>query len=647
MTLARPTSEVQNSRSVAIPPSPRATADHNSHDHGVRFSVADAAVYLFVILMGAFQLAHYPHFPDFFNDVTYPDLARSILQHGSYQMRLMPETTFPPGFPLILAAVGFFAGLGPAAMFSVVAVSTTLAILAVYEFLRRIEGRGIAAVSSLILASSPAMFSFNTAIVYPEMTYILVSFLALLLAIAIDRTSRRRYLIGLVTLLSFALASAVLIRSVGVALLAALFTWIAVSLVFVPDAGRRRLLRFIVPLAVGAVAQLSWSMWAGHHKVLEWQLPGYPRSYISQVSVKDGNHPELGVAHLGDIPIRVARNEARRAAGLSQFLTLRYITAFWSSPAIICPLVLIAIGLVFSLRAGGALHDWYYLWYEIIFMLWPWNYADRFLIPVVPLACLYLWRGIKVVASASAFHPKRAGAVFTGIGAVLCIASAAYAFGIARIAVNPERVRGDHLQEIAATLFWAAVAASGCAMLRIDSVRRVLRSPGGFARFGHAAAVRTVPATRLVAILAVAAVVVSGTIQVLARGRDNLHPRIAATYLPMLRGAEWIRTNEPSGSVLMASEPEFVFHFAHDPVVWFPPISSASTLMDGIRAHHVDVVLVTHQPHSYWLPPEDVCFQALLQSYGRSFRLRDQGADYWVYDVVPPTVIETQPPGSQ
>ena len=102
-------------------------------------TLIDAAVYLFFFFICVFQLTHYLHTTDFMNDITYPDLARSIFDHHSYQLRLMTETTFPPGFPLLLAAVGLFLGFSPGVMFGVVAVSAMLGLAATYELLRRVE----------------------------------------------------------------------------------------------------------------------------------------------------------------------------------------------------------------------------------------------------------------------------------------------------------------------------------------------------------------------------------------------------------------------------------------------------------------------------------------------------------------------------
>jgi len=594
------------------------------------------AVYTFIFLVGVFQLTHYSHAAGFMNDVTYPDLAWSILEHGSYQVRLLPETTFPPGFPLILAAVGSVFGFSLAALYAVIAVSTTLGLIAAYELLRRVEGRALAAATSLILASSPTSFSFNTAVVYPEMSFFLMSMLALLAALKIDRAERVRSLIGWTLLLSVTLVLAVLIRSVGVALLVGLATWTAASLLIVPEMGRRRVRRFVFPLAIGLAAQLCWSVWAHRRETLEWQLPGYPQSYISQLRVKNGHNPELGLAHLADIPDRIERNLVMRAHGFSHLLAQRNVSKFWSSPAIIGPLMLIAIGLGSSLWTGGQLYDWYFLWYEFIFMLWPWEYRDRFLIPVVPLACLYLWRGAKALKDYSVRQPRAVGAGLVLLGSFLCLSSAKFAFGINDSPVNPEHARGDHLQTVAAILFWGISTLIGFWMLTSHSSKHLHDSTGPLARFSLIVESRAPLAVRLV-IVVIAAMVVSGTMRVVAIGRYNLnHDVTEEPFYPLMKAADWIRTHEPSDSVIMAREPEFVFHFSQRRTVWFPPISDPEVLMDGIRRHHVGVILVVHQAKSYWLPAEDECFQSLLQAHPSEFHLAHQDRDTWVYEVMSP-----------
>ena len=600
--------------------------------------VTDVVVYTFIVLIGAFQVTHYPHTADFMNDMTYPDLARSILEKGSYQLRFLPETTFPPGFPLILAAVGLLFGLSPSTLFPVVAVSAALGIVAAYELLRRVEGRGVAAVSCLLLASSPVLFGFNSAIVYPEMSFFLVSMLTLLLAYKIDRAERDRCLIGWVLFLSITLVLAVLIRSVGIALLAGLATWIAISFLIDPDMGRRRMNRFLLPLMLGLAVQLAWMMWANRHQTLEWQLPGYPQSYVSQLQVKNGHYPELGMAHLADIPARVGRNVVMRTAGFSQLLTRRNVGKFWPSPAIVGVLMLVAIGLAGSLWNGGQLHDWYFLWHEFIFMLWPWDYRDRFLLPVLPLACLYFWRGAKAVKNYSIREPRVFGIGLVLIGSLLCIGSATFASGIARFPVNPEHVRGDHLQTIASTAFWGSVAVIGFGMINPNWLRSVRDGRGTLRSLSRKVESGTPVALRLVAIVALVLIIISGTRLVVAIGHDNMNPDITKqSGYPIIKAANWILTHEPSDRVTMVREPDFLFHFTNRRTVWFPPISNPNVLMDGIRRHHVGAILVVHQAQSYWLPTEEECFLSLVQGHPGAFQLTHRDLDTWLYKVVSPS----------
>ena len=596
--------------------------------------IVDFSVYALIILIGAFQLAHYPHTADFVSDVTYPDLARSLLEQGAYQICFHPQTVLPPGLPFLLVPVGWLFGFTPKALYPVIAVFTGLALVAAYRFLKLVEGRGVAAVACLLLVSSPAMFGFNTAVIFPEMPYFFLSMLALLLAIRIDRTEAGRAPVGWEILLGLVLALAVLVRSVGVALLFGLVTWTAASLLLTPEAGRRRLKRFVIPLVLGLAAQSCWTIWSQHHQVLEWQLPGYPQSYLSQLSVKYGHSPELGLAHVSDLPARLADNTLTRAVGYMEFLSRRYVSPFWSSPAIFGVLVLAAIGLITSLRSGGHLHDWYFIWYECIFLAWPWDFRDRFVIPVVPLACLYLWRGAKELKNYSLRQPKAVGVSLIFLGIALAVISIAFSKSWMAFPLDPQHARGDRLQPIVATLLWILVAAAGSVFVGFHSFGNSLSARSMWSRINKILESGNPRLLRLLVFAGTAVLVVSGTRQVFAVGRNNLTVNIETQYLyPEIESAMWIQKNEPDARVVMAREPEFVCHYAHHPVVWFPPISNPLTLMDGIQRLHVGFIVVAHHSRSYWLPSEDACFQALQQAYPTMFQLIHRGPDNWVYEV--------------
>jgi hypothetical protein len=598
-------------------------------------SGVDWLVLAVILVIGAIQFTYYPHAADFLNDPGYPDMARSILDHGSYRFDYLPETTLPPGFPVILAVAGWFFGLSPAVLFRVIAVFTTLGLIIAYRFLRQIEGRGVAAGACLLLGSSPSLFSFNTAVIFPEMPFFFASMLALLLTLKIDRKPGRTP-VAWTVVLGVALVLAVLIRSVGIALLVGLGTWIVISLLVMPEIGRRRLTRFLLPLVLGAAAQAGWSTWAQRHQVLEWQLPGYPESYASQLKIKDGQHPELGLAHIADIPSRIERNIVMRTALLGQLLTGRYISTFWSSPAMFGVLLLIALGLSFSFRNGGQLYDWYFLWTEVIFLLWPWDPKPRFLYPTLPLAFLYLWRGARVIRYYSIRQPRVVGLCALLFGSVLAITSAAVALRMRAFNVDLDHPRGDHLQPIAAAAFWAILTVFGFAMFKFDSGRNKPEGAKAPSYLNWIAGLEVALPLRIVGILVLTTLVGSGLEHQLVLGRSNMNLVITqqSTY-PEIAAAEWIRTHEPASRVIMARDQDMLFHYTGRRVVWFPPISDPKLLMDGIRRHGVGMLVVAHHSGSYWLPPEDVCFQSLAQAYGSAFHVVNHGRDYQVFEVTP------------
>src|SRR5207302_387596 len=129
----------------------------------------------------------------------------------------------------------------------------------------------------------------------------------------------------------------------------------------------------------GLGAQLIWTIWSGQRKTSDWPIPGWPQSYVSQIMVKTGNDPELGLAGLRDIPARVEGNFKSHAAQVVELLAHVWVNPFLGSPAVIGVITLIALGLSASLwKGGGQLHDWYFVYYEVMYLLWPWDLEIRF-----------------------------------------------------------------------------------------------------------------------------------------------------------------------------------------------------------------------------------------------------------------------------
>jgi len=588
-------------------------------------AVVDLMVYTVLLFLGGLVFCSYLKTADLTFDATYVELARSLLERHTYVFNFLPETMLPPGFPMILAVVCRFAGFAPAVLFHVLAVFATFDLIISYELLRRVQGRALAGGACLLLGFSPSLFSFVTRIVFSEMLYLFFSMIVLLSALKVNCSTTARRRAGWILLLSMSLIVALLLRSVGVALLLALGMWILSSYFVSGNSFRSRVHLFVLPIVLGAAVQFMWAEWTIHHQAQEWSLAGWPNSYTAQLRVKDGNDPELGMAQLRDIPIRVGNNLRGRASGLFLLLTGRETaTTFWTSPFIVAIIVFITVGLTASLlQEGGQLHDWYFLCHETIFLLWPWEFEMRFLIPVAPLACLYLWRGARKVTEWAVRSSYVTGCGFIVLGTSLTVAT------------SDLIVRGDgkRWQLISALLFWCVMSIAGCAMLS----RSTLITPTRFTRFvDFLRQPKTIRIVAGVAMLLFSIRLVYGLAGELEVARLNSFPDIYnQPFLTDVQAAQWIRLHEPVDSIVMARKQDLLFHYTRDRVVWFPPISNPQVLMEGIRRHHISLVVVVKRREGYWLPTEEACFKALVRAYPAGFELLHAEDGYCVFKVKP------------
>lgn len=586
----------------------------------------DLAVYAALLSLGVAYFRYYLKTPDLTLDATYFELARSIVEKGAYVFDFRTETMFPPGFPTILALVYRLTGVSVPVAYHVAAVVAVLGLLATYELLRRVENRAVAVAICLVLATSPSLFSFVTSMIFAEMPYFFFSMAALLLALKIDQPKPLKAQAGWILLLGVTLVLAVMTRSVGIALLGGLFLWIAVSVFTNRQLVRARIIKFFIPLLLALVVQGLWSGWAKQRQVEQWSIGGWPHSYMSQLLLKDGNDPELGRATLGDIPGRIATNLTHRAAEVSQLLFRRETaTHFWSSPVIIGLILLIGIGLATSLwKGGGQPHDWYFLCHEAIFLVWPWGTETRFVLPVVPLAWLYLWRGGKVMKTLLDRRTRVAAIGLAFLGTFL-------AFESAEVAIHASAKRWEPLL---ASLFWGLIAFIGFGILALRNFsRRTGSEPAG--HWLDTFQARLAPALRVTLIVMLAALIGYGALLEFEVARGNAHPDLTqGPWYPDIEAAEWIQSHTPPDQVVMALKQDLVFHYTGHKVVWFPPISDPKQLMDGIRRHHINlVVVVTAHKYSSWQPSEEVCFTSLLKAYPSSFRVLHSGPNYWIYEV--------------
>jgi hypothetical protein len=358
----------------------------------------DLAVGGLLVAIGALQFAFCQAGTAFFGgDTSYLELARSIIERRTYGFDFRAETMLPPGFPALLALLELAVGESHLRLVRAIVIMTTLAFLVAYLLLRRTHGRRVAAGVCLLLASSPAFFRFSSTCVVSDMPYFLSSMAALLVAEKLDRAATTSRQTGLFCLAAILISASLLIRTSGIALVIGMVAWIAATFWTSRARGIARLKRFAGLVVCGLLVQLAWSTWTTPRQVDEWPIGGYPKPYLAQLTVKNGNEPELGRASLADIPKRIVGNFVERAAALDYLTTgRRWFTSRWFFPGVLGPIALVVIGLVRSIRrAGGTLAAWYFIVHEAIYLLWPWDFEVRFFLPVAPLACFYAWQGAR------------------------------------------------------------------------------------------------------------------------------------------------------------------------------------------------------------------------------------------------------------
>lgn len=592
----------------------------------------DAVAYVMILVFGLAAFVYCERSSDFLGeDVFYADCAHSLLQHGYYGINGRPETNQPPGLTLVLAPLLAVFGNNHAVLQRAMAFLEILGFLLTYEVLRRRGSRLLAGAICILLISSPVYFMWATRLIYPCYPYLVTSMAAL---IANDEREKARTQFAKVawsTGFALAVALSVVMASAAIALVGAVVAVVAITAFKDRPLAWSRLRAFLPAILLGILVQGLWM----HRKPAapDWPLPGYPAPYLQQLKVKVGEHPELGMATLSDIPARFANNALAHSDMLAQ-LVLRHGVNLAKVAIVIAPVLLILIGLGYSLRENGGrgVLEWYFMGYEFIYLAWPWKLEARFFLPIAPLACYYVWQGLRAAVALIRARPRLTGAVWCVGATILSISGAHW------VVTNWAKGLGDLPDELLIPLYaFSAMVAAGIAYSgRIpailagneehDSSRELNLALARYALWGT-----------------VTFLVVVGAVKQIGIARENL----SIAGMPVAQAAEqlgerttreidaalWIRANTAPDSIVMARHLPIVYHYADRKLVWFAPTSNREILLQGIVQHQVDyVVVIKHNP-PYYLPDDEACWDPLLAAHGDLFQVVYQEPDLKIYRV--------------
>jgi hypothetical protein len=599
----------------------------------------DLIFFVLIAVFGASAVLLHQRTADFCGeDVFYADAAQSLLHDGLYAVNGNPETTQPPGLAGILAVLFSIFGYSYAASACAMAVFETLGFLIVYEFLRHRVPSLVAGSICIVLLSSPLYFAWATRMVYPCYPYFFSTMAALLSGEKYDNATTTRSKILWGSVLTMAVAASLLIATGTIALLGALAAVIVVTSLRDRRLARTRLLKFLPVLLVGIAVQGAWM----HREPAppEWSLPGYPGSYLQQLQLKKGNYPELGMAKWSDIRERVTTNLKAESDILVQ-LVLRHGVNQTRVAVIVIPVLLIAIGWTYSVwKTGGMeLLEWYFAGYQVIYLLWPWTMESRFLLPIAPLACLYVWQSCKALMIVSRVKPRVVGLIWLS-ASLLLTTSAVHS-------LYSHWTR--HESDLPDTLLLpAGLIFAGCALRMSYTGRSIfsIEQSSGMERWLKRSLGRWwVGPQRLfwcAGYLFVSALVLIGIAVELRMASENLrvtnllHTEMTGIYevlAPEVEAGVWLRSHTPPDSVIMARHWATVHHYAGRKMVWFAPISDPRALFEGVVRHSIDYIVVVKHREPYYLPDDDYCFERLFEAHPTAFRLILQSANLRIFMV--------------
>lgn len=603
------------------------------------FVSTDALVVSTILLLGLSAFIFHQRSSEFLgDDVFFADCARSLMQHGNYGINGHLETNQPPGLSLILASLFAVFGYGYAVCLRAMAVFETLGFLASYVLLRRHLPKQIAAAICVLLSSSPIYFQAATESVFPCFPLFFTTTVALLAYEEYHKVSSRRYKLISGVILTLAVAASLILASAAIGFLAAMIAVSGVAFVKNKRSGLSLGLGLLPALLIGILIQGFWM----HRKPdpLEWPLPGYPAPYLQQLKVKSGNYPELGMATLWDLPVRVSNN-ALAQSDLLIGLVARHGVKESKVEIVIVPVLLVVAGWVYSIwqSGGDSFLGWYFAAYEFIYLLWPWGVEQRFFLPIAPLACLYAWKGLEGVYSLARVRLRTAGLVWLPFSVVLAASSYRW------LDINWARSALERLPEEIALLIWITSALCAARVAYTNQLPSFLLSSSD-ADTSERDAVLVWPAkVRAMPYAFVVIVAIFVAIGVLMQSRiahkNTELPDLLATtdtsLNPMALEVEsglWIRSHTPAETVVMARHLPTVYHYSHRRLIWFPPSSNADMLMQGILRHKVDIIVVIKHRHPYYLPDDDYCFDRLMAKYGNVFKVVFQDSDLRIVSVL-------------
>ncbi|MBM3214975.1 hypothetical protein FJZ36_08685 [Candidatus Poribacteria bacterium] len=335
--------------------------------------------WLVVVFAVVYGLTVVPYWKTTWDSATYIDIAESLLRGEGYSYNGYPHTKYPPGFPLLLAAVEIVADRNFLWMRALIVACAVTSIALTYALIRRCES---SVVAIAVAAMTGACFAvvFEGTRILSDLPYMACSLGTLYIAERYGRDRRSSVLCALIALM----VASYSVRIVGFVLAPA----IALAPVLNPSQWRDRERRRDAVIVVATMG-LVIAAWMGRNAVVTRHLPVGLReslSYESElvaVAPDDPGSARIGTTH---VVSRLRSNAVYYEGLIAGMLTGRRArgSAWMHGLAAV-----VVLGWLLSVIRSRSATDLYAGMYAVVFLLWPSPQGERFVVPVVPLMMYY------------------------------------------------------------------------------------------------------------------------------------------------------------------------------------------------------------------------------------------------------------------
>ncbi len=306
----------------------------------------------------------------------YMILGDALRNGDGYRDLYLPGTPlhakYPPGFPVLLAALGW---LGGVQLFKIAMLAlTTAAVWLTAHVGKRMTGEGAGLLAGGLLAVNPVLLEYGH-YVLSEAPFIALVLLSLWSA---GRGSARGDALAVA-----AAVAAFLTRTAGLTLLLAIpLAWLA----------RRRLRPALASGGVAAAVMLLWGLYQ------RWAAPSQA-GYLQELALRDPYDPAAGSLAPAELVTRAAANawayvgrilpETLTGVGPGTVTSLLGITLAG----------LVLVGWLRRARREVGVAEWLVLLYAGLICIWPEVWTDkRFLLPLAPLLLIFAAAGAASLA---------------------------------------------------------------------------------------------------------------------------------------------------------------------------------------------------------------------------------------------------------